>query len=86
MWSWRRMRGATDYGVLMTEDEQKRIEQLLLSDDEDGDSDDEDIVSQLPNNRLPAINDASSIAETSTTCTTLAHKFLPDVDQIKHRW
>jgi len=76
---------ATDYGVLMTEDEQKRIEQLLLSDDEDGDSDDEDIVSQLPNNRLPAINDASSIAETSTTCTTLAHKFLPDVDQIKLR-
>jgi len=76
---------ATDYGVLMTEDEQKRIEQLLLSDDEDSESDDEDIVSQLPNNRLPAINDASSIAETSTTCTTLAHKFLPDVDRIKLR-
>lgn len=76
---------ATDYGVLMTEDEQKRIEQLLLSDNDDSESEDEDIVSQLPNNRLPAINDASSIAETSTTCTTLAHKFLPDVDRIKLR-
>ena len=37
---------ATDYGVLMTEDEQKRIEQLLLSDNDDSESEDEDIVSE----------------------------------------
>jgi len=70
---------ADNYGVLMTEEEEKRLEALLEGSDDDSDSE-EDISNQLPNNRLPSI---TSPSKTRSTQSLAIEKFLPEVERLR---
>jgi len=72
---------ADNYGVMMTEEEQKRLESLLDESDEDSEET-EDITTQLPNNRLPSIESSNTYLKGSGSSMAIT-KFLPEVERLR---